>query len=215
MVTVTLTEPCDPLDSVLAEKIEEEIQSIFLAEQLYSNRSFKIGTRRDRHAYSDKSTTNQMHITAKSRIVAHGEISFVVYDKDSNVIRDSRKEIAAMKSATRKALIKNVQNDLLRRLLLSYQTAINDPANEFFHLREIEEALTTKFGHYKKAKEALNIDEWGSFIGLVNNRNIRQGAHRGQSEGQLRDATTEELNQARTIGRSMIEAYIKYLERSN
>ena len=43
---------------------------------------------------------------------------------------------------------------------------------------------------------------------------LRQGRHRGNNVGVLRDATEGELVEARDYVRVMIEAYLQYLEES-
>jgi hypothetical protein len=50
-------------------------------------------------------------------------------------------------------------------------------------------------------------------INPAGNEPLREGRHRGNSLGALRDATKEELETARKIAREMIEAYLAHLGR--
>jgi len=99
-------------------------------------------------------------------------------------------------------------------LLNSYKSAMNDPNNEFVHLYEIRDALSKKFGGENKACKALNISgpQWSQLGNLTNNPSLRQGRHRGKNPGTLRNATVEELTEARNIAFFFVEAYFKYLE---
>jgi len=101
---------------------------------------------------------------------------------------------------------------LLRKMLLSHQGAVEDPADELVHLFEILEALKTRFRSDRKAQEALGIDEakWGRFCALTNDRRLQQSRHRGQHLGELRKATAAELTEARKIARELIEAYVRW-----
>ena len=82
------------------------------------------------------------------------------------------------------------------------------------HLYEIRDALCTKFKGEHPTRAALGIGrtEWSRFGALCNDEPLRQGRHRGQKAGALRDATESELIEARGIARAMIEAYLQYLE---
>jgi len=101
-------------------------------------------------------------------------------------------------------------------LLNSYKSAMNDPNNELVHLYEIRDALSKKFGDGDKNKtcKALNISttQWSQLGNLTNNPSLRQGRHRGKNPGTLRNATVEELTEARNIALLFVEAYFKYLE---
>jgi len=100
-------------------------------------------------------------------------------------------------------------------LLQSNDKAANDPENELVYLYEIRDALSTNFGDDRKARTVLSItkSQWSRFGNLCNNEPLRQGRHRGEALGMLRDATAAELKEARDIAGAMIKAYLDYLEK--
>lgn len=105
----------------------------------------------------------------------------------------------------------------MKSLLNSYKAAVKDPDNELVHLYEIRDALHRKFGNDKAAlstleKFGLTRNNWKDFGNLANKASLRQGRHRGQNDGALCDATDDELFNARRIARTMIEAYLRYLD---
>lgn len=53
------------------------------------------------------------------------------------------------------------------------------------------------------------------FTGIANNEPIRQGRHRGSSFSGLRDATSEEIEMSDRFVRCLIEAYLRFLDRSH
>ena len=90
---------------------------------------------------------------------------------------------------------------------------MSDPDDELVHLYEIRDALSTKFGSEKAARNALKIsyDNWSRFGQLCNDEPLRQGRHRGKKY-EARDATNAELSEARRIAQAMIEGYLRYLD---
>jgi hypothetical protein len=99
-------------------------------------------------------------------------------------------------------------------LLQAYTSSINDPANELVHLYEIKESLITRFGKESNVKKILGItdDDWKPIGKLPNDASIRQGRHRGKRQGDLRDATEDELAIVRQTAKDMILAYLRYID---
>lgn len=140
----------------------------------------------------------------------------VIKDKDGNVISDTRKERIEKKMKIADLVEKYRSKDkLVASLLKSYEAAVNDPDNELVHLYEIREALLTRFGKEATAKTEMVISgkKWSRFGDLANKRPVKQGRHRGKSAGELRDATEDELNEARSFAVSLFEGYLKNLEK--
>ena len=65
----------------------------------------------------------------------------------------------------------------------------------------------------REVRPVLNIskNEWSRFGKLANDEPLYEGRHRGENVGQLRHAAESELEEARTIARKMILAYLEYL----
>jgi hypothetical protein len=148
------------------------------------------------------------------------EADISIRNKTRNNLSDPRRKRINRKKALADLVEKYGQRDMTAiSLLKSYQASVNDPSNELVHLFEIPDALSKKFGKDVAARKALNVDssewrdKWGRLISLTNNACLKQGRHRGQSLGMLRDATREELVEARTIARDLIQAYLQYVAR--
>jgi hypothetical protein len=110
-------------------------------------------------------------------------------------------------------LVKHRNDSTVHSMLSSCGNSVKNPANELVHLYEIGDAIKTKFGRKHKAIKALNLKEdWDRLGKLSNHEPLTQGRHRGEHIGTLRDATDEELAEARLIAKRMILAYLKYLE---
>lgn len=107
-----------------------------------------------------------------------------------------------------------VADPVLSAILSSLGRAIDDQANELVHLYEIRDALKTRFEGEVKAYSALGVSstDWKRLGRLANDYPLRQGRHRGEHAGELRDATPDELEQARSIAKGLISAYVKFLE---
>jgi hypothetical protein len=106
-----------------------------------------------------------------------------------------------------------IKNETVSRMFTSYMNSISDPANELIHLFEIRDAIHIFFGNKSKATKALSFDEekWVLLGNICNGLPLKQGRHRGRTKPKLRDATEQELEQARSISKEMIELMVEYL----
>ena len=143
---------------------------------------------------------------------------FIITDKDGNAIVDSKRDRIAKKKELAALAEKYRGSDATAASLLnSYRMAVNEPNNELVHLYEIRDALSKRFGDDSAARHALNITskKWSRLGILANREPLKQGRHRGENPGALRDATESELEEARDMAKAFVEAYLLYLERSN
>jgi hypothetical protein len=103
------------------------------------------------------------------------------------------------------------RHPVIKGMVDSYNTAINDPKNELIHLFEIPDAAKKHFGRGVTACAALNfkLNDWNRLSKLANYEPLEQGRHRGTHHGALRPATEEELVEARTIARRIVEATMR------
>ncbi|TWT39824.1 hypothetical protein KOR42_51520 [Thalassoglobus neptunius] len=103
-------------------------------------------------------------------------------------------------------------------LIQSYEGALLHPDDEIVYLYEIRDALSKRFGGEKRMIAKLEIDgggpsdfKWTNFKELANAQPIKQGRHRGNHHGCLRDATQSELSNARNFALHLIRSYLHYL----
>jgi hypothetical protein len=136
-------------------------------------------------------------------------------DSLGNVVYDSRLKRIERRKSLAELAARAAGDPVADSILRSYSAAVSDPGNELVHLYEIRDALAHCFGGEAAASATLRINEseWRRLGALANGEPLTQGRHRGQHLRQLRDATEEELEQAREIARSMIEAYLRHCER--
>lgn len=128
---------------------------------------------------------------------------------DGTVIRDTRVErLADDSSFVQRLASKAATSPALSRMLESFSRSVDDPDNELVHLYEIRDVAAESFGCDADARNALGISkaDWGALGRLANEDPLRQGRHRGRHLQGLRDATHEELQQARTVARKILEA---------
>ena len=79
---------------------------------------------------------------------------------------------------------------------------------------EIRDGLVARFGSETNVRKTLDISkhEWDTLGRLANGEPILQSRHRGRHVPNLRDATEEELSQARAAARLMMEKYCSTLD---
>lgn len=199
----------------MREEVHNALNDRFLGVQLLTHRAYELSRPNVTRVHPDGRRDIFFEIEGASIKVSAGAVDFLITDKDGNVITDSKRErIERKKSLSALIEAHRAKDKLLASLLQSQAAAIRDPNNELVHLYEIRDALRTRFKDERAARTALGFSrtKWSRFGTLCNDMPLRQGRHRGQNAGALRDATEGELIEARGIARAMIEAYLQYLD---
>jgi hypothetical protein len=95
-------------------------------------------------------------------------------------------------------------------MLDSYDRSLKDISNALVHLYEVRDAMASEFGGEKKACKRLGIKpaDWDTLGRLANHEPISEGRHRGK-QPPSRNAAPDELKEARTIAKIIIESYAK------
>lgn len=134
----------------------------------------------------------------------------VIVDNDGRVIRDLRRDRIEAAKRIAQLSVKHSGNPTVRKILASYYNSVKDPGNELVYLYEIWEALMRELG--KKADKAIGVQsQCRKRLEKLACKNLIQGRHRGRFL-RLRDATPEELNEARAIAQDMITRFLAHLE---
>lgn len=198
----------------LEESLRREVRFFILGAQPYRRKEFAF----------TRGGTNRTSPDGKRRISRWGPLFRVtvlppvddhVYRDDRGVMHDPQRErIDAMKNLGKLSARYAPADPIVRRILESFDASIQYPENEFVYLYEIWDALQTKFQGDRKARRALGISkpDRSRLTNLANNEPLNQGRHRGQFAEMLRNATTEELDEARKIASDFIEKYLNYLD---
>ena len=203
----------DPYE--MLKQIHASLNSRFLGIEVLTNKPYTLSEPtmekelpdgRKNYFLQPKNVTMRMEV---------GSPDIFIKDKNGNIIADTRLDRINKQQSFSDLVEKYDSKDsVLHSMLVSHHNALSDPDNELVHLYEIRDALRTKFGGKKQALKALGItkNDWQRLGDLACVEPLKQGRHRGQQAGNLRDATQEELDEAQTIAQRMIEAYLNYLE---
>ena len=203
----TLNAPQDPVNDRLAKVIAEDLEAIFLVRQLQTRRLYSLsGPTIQQHGPGGGTTIS---VRATDATASVGQPDVLIRDQAGNVVADSKAERIATDARMLDAIApKLARSPLLRGMFRSYSNSLSDAANELVHLYEVRDALAAHYGGEQGARAALGISrsEWKRVGILANDEPIEQGRHRGQHAGELRGATSSELEEARTIVRKWIIA---------
>jgi hypothetical protein len=207
--TVVLDAVEDPVSAATLEKVERAVRRILQARQLTTHKTFKMLRAVPIQHLADGGKA--IVLTANEGLkLSGGLVDVKVTNSKGEVVHDSRAERIDKTERTIADVLSKLDKDqMLGRLLDSFEKSIADPADEFTHLYEIRDALSERFGGSREAMKALNIppDEWSRFGKLTNHEPLDQSRHRGQHTGGTRPATPEELKEARDIARRWIEKF--------
>lgn len=193
-------------DETIRHKLTELIESRLQAVQIMTHADFDLGKPSRTDIRVDGKKDHFLEALSKMVLVSFGSMDTKKTKSDR---LDKQRWIASV-------IDKHRATDVtLDQLLKSYQMSVKDPDNEFVHLYEIRDSLYKKFGSKKKnAIEKLSITskQWDEIGELANSLPIKQGRHRGNSAGSLRDAYLSELERGRKSVANLIEKYLEYIE---
>lgn len=166
--------------------------------------------------FEDGRRTSSLRIHDGVSAVNSTCVDLTELDVHGNLVRDTRQErISRIKSLGERIAAQGREDRTLVKLIASYRAAMRDPSDELVHLYEIADALKSLFKRPREVQDHIEIqpEEWGRFERLCNHRELRQSRHRGLAASVLRDATPDELHEARSLACKMIDGYLCYLER--
>ena len=196
-------------------ELHDALNDRFLGVQLLTHRAYELSRPNVTRVHPD-GREDYFKEPETARLAVSGSTPDLrVTGQNGNVVADSKRDrIEKKKSLAELIAAHRAKDTLLASLLQSHAAAVRDPNDELVHLYEIRDALSAKFGNDTATRTTLGISrpQWSRFGTLCNDEPLRQGRHRGENAGALRDATEGELMEARGIARAMIEAYLQYLE---
>lgn len=217
-IKATVSAAAFDADPSMRGRVHESLIDRMHGIQLINHKPFDLSKPNIIRVHPDGRRDISIELEGGKLTLTGGIVDFRVTDRHGNVLHDSKQERLDRKRSLADLVNKYRANDLLlKTLLASYDASTRDPNNELVHLYEIRESLAARFGGEAATRAALGltVSDWSRFGQLCNSEPLRQGRHRGKSVGVLRDATEGELTEARSIARSMIEAYLDYRDQGH
>ena len=203
----------------MKDDLANSLNARFLGVQILTHKPYQISKALMYRLHPDGSRIAFFVQRPFGGIIFGGRSEIIIGNKDGNVIVDTRRDRIERK----KKLSELVENtSVLTPRLPSFLTAII----WLLEIRIMSWYIFTIFlifiekiwGNKNKSRKmrkldachALNIssEEWKYFERLANSEPLKQGRHRGMNPETLRSATESELDEARRIVRTFIEAYI-------
>jgi hypothetical protein len=202
---VTDTVPADLIDST-----SDEVNTAFAVRRLLANRRFKLDG--PNIVQIDAAGRRHRTLLAQAAVVAIakvGVVDVVVTDAQGRTASLKAERIKQHTDFVAKLAPKVLKSPELRLMVQSCNAAQDDPANELLYLYEVRDAAKKHFGNETAARKALGItkQQWQLLGRLANDEPLHEGRHRGSYVGSLRHATEAELNAARAVARSIIDAF--------
>jgi hypothetical protein len=210
VATYVLTFPVNPLDDALRNEISDETAGIFKLRQMLVRRPYTLLAPNVTQFRADGGRS--IALTAETGLFRFTgmDIDTVVTDvATGRVIRDTRQERIQEHEAFIAKLLPKLGHPVLKAMIDSYCAATQDSDNELVHLYEVRGAVCEHYGNEANARAALTIPKhfWSELRRLANDEPLRQGRHRGEHALVLRDATEDELTQARDIAKRIITEF--------
>ena len=204
-------------DSSISDDLTKLIENRLYAIQVLTHKIFSLSkpSRTDLREDGKRNVFLESHLVSKSIV---SDVDLIITDKDGNVVSDTKQDRLDKQKWLSETIDRYRNTDItLDCILKSYQMSISDSNNEFVHLYEIRDALSSRFGNNQNdAIKALCLTkkQWSTIGILANEKPLEQGRHRGKSAGMLRSADSTELEEARRAMSNLIEKYLIYLEKT-
>lgn len=208
---VKSADACAP-DHTMQDDLQAGVETSFRSVMVGRHKTYELSMPSLTRVHSNGRRDVTVSGTVRSVVVVAPTADVVVRDSAGNVVRDTKRERIDHERMRLEAAMRGATDPFFKKLQDSYAAAVDDPANELVHLYEILDALKKHFHGEHKARRELQLTErqWEPLGRLACGEPIRQGRHRGAHiNHQLRDATYEELTEARAIARGLIEAYMR------
>jgi hypothetical protein len=209
----TLSSPVSNVSDELRAEVAEETSRVFNLRQVLVGRPYRLTGPDVVVHYGDGDTGRVIHVGLCEELNLSASVETMTIDESGRVTHDSRQERIDAHDGFMNSMIPKMGEATLRHMVSSLGRALSDPENEFVHLYELRDAASKKYGGEGPARAALGISkgDWSLLGRLANDAPLRQGRHRGVHAHQLRDATLEELSEARRVARTILDAYAKTL----
>ena len=204
-------------DPNIKDIIEDALNHRFRGIQLLTHREYQLSYAGSYRVHPDGHKDTFITVPTAEMKISALPPDIVITHKDETIY-DSRKErIEKKRNLADLAEIYGPRDSIARSLLESNHMSITHPDNELVHLYEICEILAMGFNGKTEACSVLGLSKsrWSTLSRIANNEPIKQGRHRGKFLGILRDATEAELERARSIARTFIIAYLRYLDKKS
>jgi hypothetical protein len=196
-------------------ELAEELESYFRLWQLDRRKVVDIRGPSVRRIHPDGRTDITLCVDGVVCVSEVGEVNLISTDSNG-VVHDARREHFEDMKGLVEHKLRHASDPKAHRMLESHAGSIATPGEELVYLYEIWDALMEKLAGGRNAQSVLNIsqEDLDTFNDITCERPLRQGRHRGRNDT-LRDATTEELDEARRIAKDMMEKYLSYLNEQN
>lgn len=196
-------------------RLDQELRSYFQGTALMRWKTFELNKEHITRTLPDGSKS----ITVELSSTALGMASSLTADPQGVINDIRRKRIDETTRLAGLAARVAATDPTARKLLECCIDALRNPDVELVRLYDIWEGIVDAFGgrgaskatRAAKARKALNIHE-RRFSQLANEKPLKQGRHRGRHLHNLRDASQQELDEARSIARDMLGRYLEYIE---
>lgn len=202
-------------DDSIREELTKKVESRLHAVQIMTHKDFELSKPCRTDIREDGRKNLFLEVDSCVITMSVGSVDLIVKDKAGNIVSDTKRDRLDEQNNFAALIDKHRANDVtLDQMLKSYQQSVRDPGNELVHLYEIRDALSKRFGSKSKAIAALGITngEWDEIGKLANTMPLKQGRHRGQAAGSLRDAESAELEMARKSAAHLVKKYLEFLE---
>jgi len=206
-------------DHLIEDRIYQVLEDIFLAAKAINQKKYNLlkypnlirTDNEGKRAITMRASPGYYAITGHAPDIK-------ITNASGKVIKSTKEErINSIKNFVSRVLPYLPYNPTLKRILVSHGNASSDPKNELIHLYEIRDALVREFGNERETRKSLGIDrkKWSRFGQLANDLPLKEGRHRGNADEALRNASKEELNEARAFAKKLIESYLDYLDKNS
>jgi hypothetical protein len=203
-------------DAEIRADVERELISLLDGAQLDAVVPYKLELRKFSPVAANGAEGVTMFVEPIVIKMSAGSVDVEIVGADGTIIRSSKEDRAERRHDLSLRALRHSKDLTLETMLASFGDALNHPDQTLWHLYEIRDALQSKFGGESSAKATLGLSKsvWESIGKFANAQPLKGGRHQGKYiSSQLSELSDAKKALLLANGRTMIDAYLDYLDR--
>ena len=199
---------------VLAEQIYGKLELIFKSAFIVNQKKFIIHNPNVTVVDDDNKKNIYLNpVVSVASISTH--VEFQIIDKDGKIVSDSRRDrINKIKDTSLLGLNLSIndEDEIAMHLIGFYYESFDKPERILTSLYDLHKALVNELKGEDNVQDILGIPKSKQvrIRYITNVLPLKEGRHPGENIGELRNATNEEIKEAREIAKEELVQYLHY-----
>lgn len=204
-------------DRTFIEEIHKKVEILFKSASAITSKSYNLRKYSVEKKLKGNGSVKEISAVIDAAVITE-DIHLQIISQDGNVVGDSKSDIDTSINDLSELYIKHYESDLTAKHIIDYYNeSVHTPDRILTALFDLYEVLSERFGNKHDIRDSLgvSINNITRFKRIVNDLPLKQGRHSGGKIKILRDATNEEISEARDIAKALLLNYLLFLDKNS